>query len=321
MLKKAAVLVTILILVGLYANIDRQAFVQHFRQINVWLLLAALGLFVPQVMVTSWRWRWMVADILPLGLLEAAQLILAGKALNVLLPSKLGEMSKAYFLKTHSNVELSRGVALVLLEKVLDVSGLCMLLLMGVLWAPEKGAIERIAALGALAGIAMLIGILTFNISRLGNWLPRHRRLVGRVLGLLACWDTTVALWKQDRARLAGIVSLSCCLWVFHLLQIYLFFLALHSAVTMQTVFAYVPISIFIGLLPFTIGGMGTRDSALIFLFAPYESAAVMAGVGLLCSLRYWADTLMGLPFFYRYSVDRTDPAAAVAPAGLWEHE
>jgi hypothetical protein len=66
-------------------------------------------------------------------------------------------------------------------------------------------------------------------------------------------------------------------------------------------IIAYVPISIFIGLLPITIGGVGTRDAALIHLFAPYASPAMMAGIGLLCSLRYVLDSLIGLPFFRAY--------------------
>ena len=123
-----------------------------------------------------------------------------------------------------------------------------------------------------------------------------------RLLTLLESWEDILARWKAHQARLTGIVLLSVGLWLLHLVQIYLFFLALHSHVAAKTVFAYVPLSIFIGVLPLTIGGMGTRDSALILLFAPYESAVVMAGVGLLCSLRYWMDTLLGLPFFQRYA-------------------
>jgi hypothetical protein len=56
-------------------------------------------------------------------------------------------------------------------------------------------------------------------------------------------------------------------------------------------------------LLPLPLGGMGTRDAALIFLFVPYENAVVMASIGLLCSLRYWLDSLVGLPFFHAYTM------------------
>jgi hypothetical protein len=53
---------------------------------------------------------------------------------------------------------------------------------------------------------------------------------------------------------------------------------------------------------------MGTRDSALILLFAPYADAALVAGVGLLCSMRYWMDTLLGVPFFHGYTSRMGDP-------------
>jgi uncharacterized protein (TIRG00374 family) len=306
MLKKLTILLTLVILIGLYASIDRQALLSHFRQLNVPLFLLALCLFVPQSLVTAWRWCWMVADVLPLGLVESTRLILASKALNAFVPSKLGEMSKAYFLKRRSNVALSRGTALVLIEKVLDTGGLCATILVGVLWTPQKGRLEVTAALVALLFIAVMGLLFILKAKTLGRVLPDGWRLMNRLRALLADWDATLTSWKQHRLRLLGILALSCLLWFLHLIQIYLFFPILHSTVGIQTVFAYVPISIFIGLLPFTIGGMGTRDSALIFLFAPYESASVMAGVGLLCSLRYWMDTLMGLPFFHRYSLDRT---------------
>ena len=108
--------------------------------------------------------------------------------------------------------------------------------------------------------------------------------------------------WQAHGFRFAGIVLLSCALWCLNLIQVYLFFLTLHSTVRLAVVFAYVPISIFVGFLPLTIAGMGTRDSALILLFAPYETAAVMAGVGILFSLKIWSESLLGLPFFQYYA-------------------
>lgn len=306
MLKKLTLPFTLLVLVVLYAGIDRHALLTHFRHLNVPLFLLALCLFVPQILLTACRWCWIVADILPLRLVDSVRLILASKALNAFVPSKLGEMSKAYFLKRRSNVALSRGAALVLIEKVLDVGGLCAVILVGVLWTPKKGTLEVTTALLALLFIAVVGLLFTLKARTLGRMLPDGWRLMNRLGDLLVAWDATMVAWKQHRLRLLGILVLSCLMWFLHLIQIYLFFPTLHSTVGIQTVFAYVPISIFIGLLPVTIGGMGTRDSALIFLFAPYESASVMAGVGVLCSLRYWVDTLMGLPFFHMYFLDQT---------------
>jgi uncharacterized protein (TIRG00374 family) len=300
--KKVAILATILVLVLLYTRIDLPALLRQLRQMNMAFFLLALGFFVPQVFVTALRWQCMVRDVCPMGILDAAQLILAGKALNALVPSKLGEMSKAYFLKTQANLDLSKGGALVMLEKAFDVLGLCTLMLLGVLLTPQHGPVEASAALAAGLAIVVIIGLCTCRTGGLQRWLQGKRGLAQRLATLLESWEAILARWKVHSTRLAGIVLLSVGLWFLHLVQVYLFFVALHSSVAAKMVFAYVPLSIFIGLLPLTIAGMGTRDSALILLFAPYESAVVMAGVGVLCSLRYWMDTLLGLPFFHHYA-------------------
>ena len=300
-MKKVALLVTVLLLVVLYAQIDTQALLWYLRTMQLGVFLLALACVVPQVFVTALRWSWMVRDIYPMRLLASTRLILAGKALNALLPSKLGETSKAYFLKTHADVALPHGVALVLLEKVLDVAGLCAMLLVGMLLTPHLGVIETSAILIASLALVVVAGICTCRVVRVQRWLQGRPGLSNRLGTLLESWDTIVEHWRQEPARLLGILLLSWGLWGFHLLQIGLFFVALRSHVEARAIIAYVPISIFVGLLPITIAGVGTRDAALIRLFAPYASAEMMAGIGLLCSVRYVLDSLIGLPFFRTY--------------------
>jgi uncharacterized protein (TIRG00374 family) len=301
-MKKLAIPTTIVILVLLYARIDRQALLWQLRHMRWEIFCLSLVFFVPQILVTVWRWRWMVWDVYPMNTRESAKLILAGKALNALLPSKLGEASKAYFLLRHGNVALPKGVALVVLEKMLDIAGLCAMLLAGLFLTSQWGLMETVAALGALLCMAVVGGLCLCRTTGVQRWLQCRSGLIRRLHVLLESWEMILTRWKQHRVRFAGILCLSCGLWFLHLAQIYLFFVALRSTVAASTVFAYVPIGLGIGLLPFTMGGMGTRDSALIYLFAPYESAALMAGIGILCSMRYWVDTLLGLPFFHVYS-------------------
>ncbi len=298
----AAVFLTVLVLVALYTQIDLRAMAGHFRNMSMGLFVLGVLFFLPQVLVTAVRWGWMVRDAYPAKAVELLKLVVAGKALNALLPSKLGEASKAYFLKTRANVPLTHGVALVVLEKVFDVAGLCALLLVGVLLESGTGLGVTVVALAA-CGVLLITGIIcTGNTAFARRWLHGESSLAQRVRTLLEAWDAIMSQWRKAPARFAGILLSSVFLWVLHLMQIALFFEALGSQAPLRAIFAYVPISIFVGLLPVTIGGMGTRDSALILLFAPYDGAALMAGVGILCSLRYWLDSLVGLPFFHAYS-------------------
>ena len=58
-----------------------------------------------------------------------------------------------------------------------------------------------------------------------------------------------------------------------------------------------VPVAIIIGMIPITFNGIGTRDSALIFLFMNYVPVPLIAGVGILATLRNIIPALFGLPF------------------------
>ena len=61
---------------------------------------------------------------------------------------------------------------------------------------------------------------------------------------------------------------------------------------------AALPVAIFVGLLPITCGGMGTRDSAIAVLFAEFATAPQALAVALLYSFfGYWLLAVVGIPF------------------------
>jgi uncharacterized membrane protein YbhN (UPF0104 family) len=86
------------------------------------------------------------------------------------------------------------------------------------------------------------------------------------------------------------------------------------TAVLYDGVGAHVPLAVvtasllpamFAGLLPLTLAGMGTRDSALIVLFDGYATGAQSLGVGLLYAFFFrWLLSLLGLPFLRQIGVD-----------------
>ncbi len=290
------------ILAAIYAHIDLSQLLHRLLDAHPGYFALALFLFIPQILVTSVRWRVMMARIRPLDLGESIRMVMAGKALNALVPSKLGEMSKAYFLKMGAQVDMAQSVSAVILEKILDMGGLCTMLLMGIILTPESS--EAVWLGGAIsAGVLVSMTLLfLLPLGALGQLLSRGGKLAGRVGQLLTGWQAVLAGWKGRGGALPWILVLSVLLWGLHVLQIYLFFPSLRHPVPLAPALAYIPLGIVAGLLPITIGGMGTRDSALILLFSTYADPAVMAGIGLLCSLRYWMDTLLGVPFFHWYT-------------------
>ncbi len=296
-------LITVAILVAIYAHIDLRALAERLIEVHPGYFALALLLFIPQILVTSARWHIMMRDIRPMTFLESLRMVMAGKALNALVPSKLGEMSKAFFLKQGASVDTGRSVSAVVLEKAFDLGGLCAILLLGALLTPSRT--ESVWA-GALVGAGVLAGLGAVVLLPLGSAagaMARAGGRMGKLWSLLAGWEAVLEVWKRGRGgRLAGLVFLSLLLWTLHVAQIYLFFPSLRQIVPLVPAMTYIPLAILAGLLPITLAGMGTRDTALIFLFAPHADPAVTAGVGILCTMRYWMDTLLGVPFFHRYT-------------------
>ena len=75
-------------------------------------------------------------------------------------------------------------------------------------------------------------------------------------------------------------------------------FFALGSNISFIYIVAAFPLSIFVGLIPITLAGMGTRDSAIIYFFAHLAGPSTCLAMGLLYSFfGYFLLALFGLPF------------------------
>ena len=314
-MKQLAPFITLLMLAAIYLNIDLKLLANSLLHLHPGYFGLALLLFVPQIMVSSLRWYLMVSRIHPLSFTQSVQLVMGSKALNALVPSKLGEMSKAYFLKKEAREEVDTGqcISAVVLEKGLDFGGLCTVLLAGIWLAPEWNEVVWAGALIACGGLLSVALLLFLPLRAFGEKLQARDHRLARVAQLFVSWEEVLDGWKRKKGMLPAILMLSVLIWCLHFLQMYLFFPSLRHPISLAPALAYLPLGILAGLLPFTIGGMGTRDTALIFLFASYADATLMAAVGLLCSMRYWVDTLLGVPFFYRYT-RRTEKDSGVVP-------
>ncbi|MGH7792421.1 MAG: lysylphosphatidylglycerol synthase transmembrane domain-containing protein [Thermodesulfobacteriota bacterium] len=289
------------ILAVIFLKIDINEFIHNFKNINLLYFAISLMFFVPQTYVSAKRWQLILDPQCVISLWKSATLILASSTLNVILPSKVGDFAKALFLKRSDGLELSKGFSLTFIEKILDVAGLCVVLLVGAIFIPNGNSIVRLSIVFSFCIITLTIFMFSYDMRRLKlNWLASKIGVEKRLNAFLDEWQQSVSAQRRDKERFIMILSFTIFLWFLHIGQIYLFFLSLNSAVSPMVVFTYVPLSIFVGLIPISFGGIGTRDAALIYLFSPYESSSVMAGIGILCSFRYFVPALFGLPFLGR---------------------
>jgi uncharacterized protein (TIRG00374 family) len=300
-----SILISLAILVVIYWKIDFVNLLQVLKNSDPFWMAASLSMVVPLTMLTAWRLQLLLPENARFSTAEANRLILVASVLNMVLPSKMGDIAKAYFIKQQTVLDGSVSLSLVVFEKALDMLSLLAWCLFGLLVYQDKTRIYWLATLAILflfAGGTLLLtsrAVANSFFAAASTIIPDRWRL--RMQKLSGSWTSMQQYFKSDKAQVLRISFLSLFIWFLHLFQIWLFIFALKASTPLLANLALAPLAILAGLLPLTFAGIGTRDAALIFFYKPYLSPAVAAALGLLCTARYLLPAIGGLPFLGQY--------------------
>lgn len=270
----------------------------------VWMGVS-VGMVVPLTLISAWRFQQLFPESRRLAFLEATRLTLAAGSLNMVLPSKGGDLVKAYFMRRRTHIGGTLALAVVLFEKACDTLALLFWCTFGLVLYPAKGlffwGMTSVIAGGLLFGSFLISsrGFAGSAFASVARILPM--KIGTAVQGFAKTWTEMQRYFWQDWMRIGRLFLTSMGLWFLHLFQIWLFILALGAHAPFLANLALAPLAIFMGLLPLTIAGIGTRDASLIFFYAPYLGGPVAAALGLLCTMRYFLPAIGGLPFLGRY--------------------
>ena len=265
----------------------------------------AVILTFPLTAMSAWRLSFLAPAQAKLSYFQSLNLTLMASVLNVILPSKLGDLARFYALTRKGHLRPANALTLVVFEKAWDVLALLFWCSLGLVIIASTSTFYWLVSVAVL--IVAFVGVLMVSsftfaevcFSTAISLAPGH--LPDKIATLQEAWlDTLVQFWS-DKRNAAIVIIGSVILWLLHICQIWLFVFALNHTIPFASNAAMASLSIFVGLLPFTFAGIGTRDVALIFFYQPFLAAPVAAALGLFCTLRYLLPALIGLPFLGQY--------------------
>lgn len=259
----------------------------------------------PLTMFTAWRLQQLMPPGTKLEFGEANRLLLAASVLNMVLPSKMGDIAKAYFMRDRGHLSGSLSLSLVVFEKACDMLSLLLWCAFGLMIYTQKSLLFWVmtgaVTLGLVTGLLLLgsrrFAKLFFIIAQ--KFAPK--KLKNKLMKLEFSWQEIHDYFWRDKVQLLKITVTSVFIWFLHLLQIWFFILALKAWAPFVASLALSPLAILAGLLPLTFAGVGTRDAALIAFYQPFFNAPTAAALGLLCTSCYLLPALGGLPFLEEY--------------------
>lgn len=83
-------------------------------------ILLATGIYFVSLFCRAMRWSYLLSTFRPIGARKLFPIVTVGYMSNNLLPARLGEIVRAYFLKTREGFRVSTTLATIIIERVYD---------------------------------------------------------------------------------------------------------------------------------------------------------------------------------------------------------
>lgn len=300
-----AVLATGLVIAVLVHDLGGADLARALRGARAGWVWVAFGQASACVLLGALRWQLVLRAMgYRLTFRRLLTVMLATWPPGVVVPSRANEVLRAVAIR--EAVPLAAGTGSIVAEKLID---LFVLLAFACVGAVLAGLWLGAVAIGAVAALQVLAVVL---LGKRRSWLaelPLLKARPGALKRLFAASDVLA-----ERPFDLGIVSLvSLSIRVLTVGVGHALLVAVGAGIPLFHTLTLWPVAILAGILPVTLGGMGTRDAAFIYLLrtagVPASGASVLAATMGYSAVAMWSFAVIGVPFMLREAGARSQPS------------
>ncbi|MBN1385151.1 MAG: flippase-like domain-containing protein [Elusimicrobia bacterium] len=245
--------ITIAIFIILFTKINFSDVVKQAGKINIGLfvLICVISIFM-HLIVANQRYREVIKLMgCNITLLEAMIIRLGSIPIKLLLPFKSGELLRIAYLKGQHGLKYIKGAGSVFLTYLFSAAALIVFFIIG--WVIDK---------------------------------PELIKWIVVILPILICTAVFLVFKKKNNIKDYGpALFYSVIFEGLKIINIFIFFIAFNISIPVGKTLFFVPLVIAASALPFTISGLGTRETSILVLFGYYASKETLLAMGLLISL------------------------------------
>lgn len=323
---------SLILLVVFIFTVDFGEMFDSISEANYFLITVAALIYIFSLIPRSLRWQILLEPAKDTKLQRIYPVVVIGYMANNLLPFRIGELVRSYYLFQKEKISFSVGLATVLIERIFDANTLILFLLIGLNFLPSEnffiteldshiwwwGLFKILISVGFIVSSSIILFISIYpdkseQLSRrfsifLPNFIrPRAMELI--VSGIRAMQQL------RSLSKLFYIISLSVIIWV---LEIAVFYIVAMAFGFLELYPEYFKMAMLMGVLtavanivssvPAVPGGIGmfelvSRELLLLFkgmnltrpLASGYVSvlhATLMIPVTILGQFLLWKDSL-----------------------------
>ena len=253
--------------------------------------LIALSVIVYAI---SWIFRTLRLDLFTthagknIKIFDLFKLYIAGYALNVILPAKLGDVATVGFLKI-KGINIGRSAAIIIQTRILDVLALILLSLPAFIAFSYTESLYwlKTMIIICLLVVAVPMGIVNLDRNkRIIRFIDKFKDKINHKFLRLAV-EKTIEAYEgyheivSNKKLLVASISLSVIIWLFDGLTCYTILIAVGSKISILAVILAVSLANVGKSAPATPGAVGIYESlltaVLVFFGVPLDSAIAIS--------------------------------------------
>ena len=128
---------------------------------NYWFTIPAVGMYLVSVYFRSLRWTVMLRHLKPVSTMRLYPVVTIGYMANNLLPMRLGELVRSYYVGEREGINKAAALVTVLVERVFDALTLLFFVAVVALFVPLTKLVE---SFGARVGVPESVLVLGFSL-------------------------------------------------------------------------------------------------------------------------------------------------------------
>ena len=152
--------VSIVLLLILFYRVDISDIKDSLRGANYYLLAPSVAVYFFAVLFRAVRWRYLLAPIGEYSVGRLYPVVIIGYMANNLLPVRLGELVRSYYLSRREDVNASSALATVAVERIYDGITLLAFAALSAPWLLLLGEFDGAADVSRTTGAIFLAGII-----------------------------------------------------------------------------------------------------------------------------------------------------------------
>ncbi len=288
----------------LYALVGQLADVDEFAQTLAnarweWLPLS-IALMGVTVALNGWRFQVVLAaGGHHISIRRSVEVLLTVWPLVLVIPARANDLLRALALR--DEVEPFSCLGSVVAERFIDVQTLCLLGMAGCAALGAWGWFGVLAALWVAAWVAVALTVT--NVEWLVRW-PVVRRFESKFRALFHGFEGL----RRRPVYLAGAIGVSTAAWLSSMANLGLLLWIFGATLPATAIAGLWPLAVFAGMLPVTVGGMGTRDGAFVGLVTLVVGSGVAESGMLAATFGYGLilvilPGVIGIPLMMRWMV------------------